>query len=313
MHACGHDMHIASLLAAGELLSSAKDSWSGTLILLFQPAEEIGSGAQAMIDDGLYDSQKHNVPIPDLVIGAHVMPLPVGTLGARSGVMASYADSFRIRIHGKGGHASQPHRSIDPVIVASHVTVRLQTLVSREIDPQDPAVVSVTSLQAGEAHNIIPEFAVLLVNTRTFTAEVRERVLSGIRRIVKAECVASDCIKDPQFEMLYSYPVLMNDDTATERLAAGMRQHFGDEKWRDDERLKGSEDFGILATAVEKPSVYYAYGGVDVDEWEKNKGDVPGNHSSSFAPVLQPTLKIATEAYAVAALRWLSKGAGDLR
>lgn len=135
MHACGHDMHISCMLGAAEALSAARKSWSGTLVLAFQPAEERGTGAQAMIDDGLYDPKRHNVPVPDIVLGAHVMPHRAGVIGTRRGLLMSAADSMRVTLHGRGGHASMPHRLVDPVVMAASTVMKLQTIVSREVDP----------------------------------------------------------------------------------------------------------------------------------------------------------------------------------
>ena len=149
MHACGHDMHVAIQLAVAETLHKAQKEWKGTLVVLFQPNEERGGGATAMIADGLYDPAKHACPIPDVVLGQHVMPYPTGTVGSRAGPFASAADSFRLTVYGRGGHASQPHRTVDPVVMAAHIIVRLQTLVSREVDPAEAAVITVGSVQAG--------------------------------------------------------------------------------------------------------------------------------------------------------------------
>jgi len=306
MHACGHDMHVTCLLAAAELLHKTQESWKGTLVVLFQPAEERGAGARAMVADGLYDK----VPVPDIVLGAHLMPYRAGAVGTKVGLMASAADSFKITLYGRGGHASQPHRTIDPVVMAAQVVVRLQTIVSREVGPDDAAVVTVGSVQAGMTENIIADKAEIKVNVRTVSKETRERVLSAVRRIVKAECEASGAPQEPTFEPTSSFPFTMNDEEATEPLEAVFSEAF-DPYDRDIGRLHGSEDFSILATSQNRPASFWVYGGVDPEKWDEaeKKGrvqeDIPINHSPFFAPVLTPTLQTGVDSYALAALRFL--------
>src|SRR6516225_3329218 len=187
MHACGHDMHVAWLVGATTLFAQAHDTWRGTLMAVFQPAEETGEGAQAMIDDGLFD----RFPKPDVALGQHVMVGPAGTIGGRAGVITSAGDSLQIRLFGRGAHGSMPQASIDPVVMAAATVMRLQTIVSRELAAAEAAVVTIGSLQAGTKENVIPDEAIIKLNLRTFDEGVRKRVLAAIERIVKAEAAAS--------------------------------------------------------------------------------------------------------------------------
>ena len=306
MHACGHDMHITCLLAAAELLHKARNSWKGTLIVLFQPAEERGAGAKAMVADGLYSK----IPVPDIALGAHLMPFRAGVVGTKVGLMASAADSFQITLFGRGGHASQPHRTVDPVVMAAQIVVRLQTIVSREVSPDDAAVVTVGSVQAGMTENIIPAQATIKINVRTIDKQTRERVLASIRRIVKAECEASGATEEPTFEPTSQFPFTMNDEEATTPLEEVFSQAF-DSYDRDISRLQGSEDFSILATSQNRPASFWVYGGVDPEKWDaaekagRLQEDIPINHSPFFAPVIQPTLRTGVDSYALAALAFM--------
>lgn len=260
MHACGHDMHITGLLAAAETLYKCKDSWSGTLILAFQPAEERGTGAQAMVDDGMYDPNKHNVPIPDLCLGGHVMPFRSGVIGTRKGLVATAADSMRITLHGRGGHASMPDRLIDPVVMAASTIMKLQTIVSREVDSWDSAVVTVASIQAGHAENVVVDDAKIAVDVRTIDPKTREKVKASIHRIVKAESVGSNAVAEPTFQTTRNFPLTVNDNKVTEKLEDTFRHHFKEDKHSyttEIPKLGGSEDFSILATAVDRPYSFF--------------------------------------------------------
>ncbi|TQN63799.1 Hippurate hydrolase, partial [Colletotrichum shisoi] len=175
MHACGHDMHMACLIAAAERLVKLKQEWSGTLVVLFQPAEERGTGAKAMVDDGLYD--KHKVPVPDFVLGQHVMAMRAGSVGSKAGTIMAGADSMKITLSGLGGHGSQPHRTVDPAVMAAHVVVRLQSIVSREINPSDISVITVGSLHAGQTENVIADSAEIGLDIRSVRPETREKLL----------------------------------------------------------------------------------------------------------------------------------------
>lgn len=308
MHACGHDMHITCLLAAAEHLCALRSSWSGTLIVLFQPAEERGTGAQAMVDDGLYDKEKHNIPIPDYVLGQHVMALPAGKIGSRMGTIMAAADSFKVTVFGRGGHGSMPHRTLDPVMMASNIVVRLQNIVSRETDPSDMAVVTVGYLRGGHTENIIVDHAELGIDIRTIQTKTRERVIASLKRIIHAEYIASGAEKEPTIEETRCFPQTYNDENMEEKLAGSFGEFLGEAFDSQIARTNASEDVSILASSQGKPSLFWFFGGVEPEFYlqKEREGrlieDIPQNHSSGFAPVIQPTLKIGVDALCVAAL-----------
>jgi len=257
MHACGHDVHITTLLAAAETLFKARVKWSGTLICLFQPAEEKGTGAMDMIKDDVYGKIGHT---PDIVLGAHVSPYPAGFVGIRPGPITANANGFKITVYGLGGHASQPDATVDPVVLASHIVVRLQTIVSREVSPADMVVLTVGSIESGEAENIISDQAIIRVNIRSYKKDVRDRVLASLKRIVDAECMASGTPKPALFESTCDLPLTPNDMDCTVQLSASFNEVFGHGFNDNVDRIAGSEDFSILATEIGRPCCFWIYG-----------------------------------------------------
>jgi hippurate hydrolase len=307
MHACGHDMHVTWLIGASTLFAQNRDAWRGTLMPVFQPAEETGEGAQAMIDDGLFK----RFPKPDAILGQHVMVGPSGLLSSRSGVITSAGDSLQIRMFGRGAHGSMPQASIDPVVMAASTVIRLQTIVSREIAATDSAVVTVGSLQAGTKENVIPDEAIIKLNVRTFDEAVRSHVLSAIERIVNAEAAASGAPRKPEITVLDRYALVKNDAEATKRVAGAFRKFFPAERVRETQPTTASEDFGCFGSEWHVPSVFWFVGGTDPEVYSKAKaagkvGEIPTNHNPGFAPVINPTLEAGVEAMVVAAQAWLS-------
>ncbi len=306
-HMCGHDMHVTWLIGASLLFAKAQDSWHGTLMVIFQLGEETAQGAQAMIDDNLVT----RFPEPVVTLGQHVMLGVAGDVAGSAGPITSAADSLQIRLFGRGAHGSMPQASIDPIVMAAATVMRLQAIVSREVAATEAAVVTIGVLQAGTKENVIPDDAIIKLNVRTFDNEVRKRVLGAIERIVNAEAEASGAPRKPEITPLDRYPLNVNDEGASNRVAEAFRAHFSTARVRHTGPAPASEDFGCFGTAWRVPSVFWFVGGTDPKIYADAKqagtlNKLPVNHSPLFAPVLHPTLETGVQAMVVAALAWLN-------
>jgi len=304
-HVCGHDLHVTWLMGVSRLFSEHKDQWKGTLMVVFQPGEEVGKGAQSMIDDGMME----RFPKPDIILGQHVMVGEAGTVGYRSGAILSAGNSIKVKLFGRGAHGSYPQTSIDPVIMASATVMRLQTIVSREIAPTETAVLTIGALQAGTKENIIPEDATLKLNIRTFNDSVKEHILSAVRRICNAESAASNAPQEPEYTTLDSYPITENDAKSTAKVAEAFHTQFGENVY-ETEPASASEDFSVFGRNWKVPYVFWFVGGTDPKTYKKAVKDnklnsIPSNHSPKFAPVIHATLKTGLQAMITAAAAWL--------
>ena len=310
MHACGHDMHTTALLGALATLA-AQDDWTGKILAVFQPAEETGGGARAMIEDDLFA----RFGTPDVVLGQHVGPLPAGAIGLRAGASFAASDALDITLYGRGGHGSRPEVTVDPVVMAAAVVMRLQTVISREIAGTYVAVLTVGSIHAGEAPNVIPDSASLQLSIRSYDTAVRDRMIAAIERIVRGEAAAAGADREPRVELLYELPAVFNDADAVARVGAAMQSELEGIMVIDPGVITGSEDVGRFAEAAGVPCVYWILGGADpahfaglasVAEITERVMSLPSNHSPQFAPAIMPTLGIGIRALVTAARSWLA-------
>jgi amidohydrolase len=312
MHACGHDLHMASIVGTAAIMMHDKDSWHGTLILIGQPAEEAIGGARAMIADGLFT----RFPKPDVVVALHVgNTLPSGEVGITPGIYNTNADSVRITIYGKGGHGSAPQTTIDPIVIAARTILALQTIASREVKPGDMAVVTVGYIRAGTKNNIIPDEAEMGLTVRTNKTEVRRQVLAAIARITKAEAEAAGAVRFPSVDAYEGADLVYNDPALAQRMRAVLEAAIGKKNVLIQEPITPSEDFSFY---VEQgiPGFYFSLGGADPEKFAQAKASgtmLPSNHSSLFAPDVDPALRTGIAAE-VAVLRNLLQGSEeDLR
>lgn len=307
MHACGHDMHVTAMIGAVERLIAARDEWSGTLVVVVQPAEEYGAGARAMLDAGALE----RFPRPDVVLGQHVTTLPAGVVGLRPGTQMAASDGLTVTLHGRGGHGSRPHATIDPVVMAAATVMRLQTIAAREVDPRDVAVVTVGSIHAGTKNNIIPAEATLELSLRYPDDDARAAVLASVERIVRAEAAASGAEREPEIRTDHVLPPTINDAEATARVSAALRRALGDDALVDPGMFTGSEDVSWFARDAGVPLVFWFWGGIDPVRYAEAEqagtvaSDIPTNHSPFFAPVIHPTIEVGVTAMTAAAREFL--------
>lgn len=300
MHACGHDLHMTAWLGTATLLARDKSRWSGTLLFIAQPAEETVGGAAAMLKDGLFTRFSR----PNFVFAVHDdTDLPAGKVGFVPGFSHANVDSVDITIFGKGGHGATPQNTVDPIVIAARTVLALQTIVAREVNPQDPAVVTVGSIHGGTKHNIIPDQVKLQLTVRTDRDEVRKHVLASIQRIARAEAEAAGAPQPPKVEFSEPTDANYNDPALTQRIAVALRRTLGDANLVQIPPKMVSEDFTEYGRAG-VPATMFFVGAVDPVKFQQAKATgtrVPGLHSSTFAPDLKPALEtaIATEMAAV--------------
>ena len=313
MHACGHDTHMTSWLGTARRLAAMKSQWSGTLVMILQPGEETGEGAKAMLDDGLYS----RFPKPDYVLAFHdAAALPAGVIGVTPGYALANVDSVDISVKGVGGHGAYPQTTKDPIVLASRIVTTLQTLVSRENDPANPAVVTVGSFQAGAKHNIISDEARLQLTVRSYTPEVRKLLLDGIRRIARGEAIAAGMpedrmpvvtIREGEFT-----PSTFNTEKLSARALALFTENFGPQRAIKTPAVMGGEDFSRYWLADKKiESLIFWVGGTPKAKWDAAGGDaskLPSLHSPFWAPEAETVIATATEALTITALDILKKG-----
>jgi hippurate hydrolase len=316
MHACGHDMHMTVFLGTARVLSQLKEKWRGTLVMIGQPAEETVKGAKAMLDDGLFT----RFPKPDYCLALHCAPdLPAGSVGITEGHALANVDSVELVIRGVSGHGAWPHRTKDPIVLAAQTVLALQTIVSRETDPTQPAVVTVGSIHGGTKHNIIPDEVRLQLTLRSYSDDVRAHTIEAIKRIARGLAEAAGIPEDryPTLTINESSPATYNDPELAQRLAKIFRDWLGEDRMVRTKPIMGAEDFGLLGRTEPKvPICIFWLGTVEPERFKEHQSSgkpLPALHSSQFLPVLEPTLKTGVTAMTAAVLDLMGSGAADRR
>jgi hippurate hydrolase len=305
MHACGHDLHMAAWAGTARLMAKHRDRWSGTLIMVGQPAEEGGGGARAMLTDGLLT----RFPRPDFALSLHDDDtMPAGTIGYHPGFFRAMSDGVTITVYGRGGHGAMPHNTVDPIVLASRIVLSLQTIVSRENNPIDPVVITVGSIHGGTQANVIPDEVRLQLSVRTYTEDVRTRTFAAIRRIARGEATAAGAPREPQVETpARANPPVYNDPTLTLRLAGALKKGLGESVVVEMPAKMTSEDFSEYGLAG-VPSALLHIGAVHPSKLAAARQSgipVPAPHSPEWAPEREPTLKGAIRAEVTALLELL--------
>ncbi len=306
MHACGHDIHMTAWLGAATLLAKSKDRWRGTLLLVGQPAEETGSGARKMLSDGLYS----RFPKPDFALAIHdSASAAAGTIEYVPGYALANVDSIDLTLYGKGGHGAYPHTTVDPIVLAARTILSLQTIVSREKPPLEPAVLTVGSIHAGTKHSIIPDEVKLQLTLRSYKPEIRKQLLAAIERVVQAEAQAAGAPRKPVMSLTEGAPAAYNDPAVTKRLAGALSRVLGEENVREGQPVMGGEDFAEYGLAG-VPAVILWVGAVEpkrLAEAQKSGEVLPSLHSAYFAPDRERTIRTGVTTLTTSALELLGK------